>query len=186
MGLEEGVHIRDHLGGRVPIDGSLICCRSAQWSLLPPGSKSIPTSGSSRLTRGKIFRAAANAGAPQAKQIVDRFHLQKNFAESLEKYFSHRKRLLKKLAQQLGGRTPLPAKIPAPKASEQEAERRHAQRVIRHKKIWELFRAGSSKVDSAHIVGVSLQSVYRALEQEQPPCRPHWRSTHHVVDPYMS
>ena len=26
--------------------------------------------------RGKIFRAAANAGAPQAKQIVDRFHLQ--------------------------------------------------------------------------------------------------------------
>ena len=27
--------------------------------------------------RGKIFRAAISAGAPQAKQIVDRFHLQK-------------------------------------------------------------------------------------------------------------
>jgi transposase len=26
--------------------------------------------------RGKSFRAAADAGAPQAKQIVDRFHLQ--------------------------------------------------------------------------------------------------------------
>jgi transposase len=26
--------------------------------------------------RGKIFRAAASAGAPQAKQLVDRFHLQ--------------------------------------------------------------------------------------------------------------
>ena len=80
----------------------------------------------------------------------------------------------------------MPANIPALKASEQEAERRHAQRVSRHKKIWELFRAGSSKVDIAHSVGVSLQSVYRALEQEQPPCRPHWRSTHHVVDPYVS
>ena len=34
--------------------------------------------------RGKIFRAAADAGAPQAKQIVDKFHLQKNFAEALE------------------------------------------------------------------------------------------------------
>src|SRR6266487_1142043 len=31
--------------------------------------------------RGKIFRAAISAGAPQAKQIVDRFHLQKNFAD---------------------------------------------------------------------------------------------------------
>src|SRR6266487_420074 len=136
--------------------------------------------------RGKIFRAAANAGAPQAKQIVDRFHLQKNFAEALEKFFSHRKRLLKKVAQQLGGRTPLPAKIPALKATEQETERCHAQRVIRHKKIWELFRAGSSKVDIAHIVGVSLHSIYRALEQEQPPSRPHWRNPYHLVDPYVS
>jgi transposase len=69
---------------------------------------------------------------------------------------------------------------------EQERERRHTQRVIRHKKIWELFRAGYSKGDIARIVGVSLQSIYRALEQEQPPSRRHWRSTHHVVDPYVS
>ncbi|HYU74034.1 MAG TPA: transposase [Ktedonobacteraceae bacterium] len=37
--------------------------------------------------RGKIFRQAATEGAPQAKQVVDRFHLQKNFAEALEKFF---------------------------------------------------------------------------------------------------
>ncbi len=57
--------------------------------------------------------------------------------------------------------------------------------MARHKKIWELFRAGYSKEDIARIVGVSSHSVYRALEQEQPPSRPHWRSTHHVVDPYV-
>jgi len=136
--------------------------------------------------RGKIFRAAANAGAPQAKQIVDRFHLQKNFAEALEKFFRHRKRLLKKVAQQLGGRTPLPGKIPALKATEQERERHHVQRVTRHKKIWELFRAGYSKGDIARLVGVSLHSIYRALEQEQPPSRPHWRNPYHLVDPYVS
>ena len=33
---------------------------------------------------------------------------------------------------------------------------------------------------------MSPQSIYRTLEQEQPPCRRHWRSTHHVVDPYLS
>jgi transposase len=136
--------------------------------------------------RGKIFRAAISAGAPQAKQIVDRFHLQKNFAEALEKFFRHHKHLLKKVAHQLGGKTPLPPDTPALKATEQERERRHAERVTRHKKIWELFRAGYSKGDIARTSGVSLHSIYRALEQEQPPCRPHWRSTHHVVDPYVS
>ena len=136
--------------------------------------------------RGKIFRAAISAGAPQAKQIGDRFHLQTNFAEALEKFFRHHKRLLKKVARQLGGKTPLPPDTPALKATEQERERRHAERVTRQKKIWELFRAGYSKGDIARIVGVSLHSIYRALEQEQPPCRPHWRSTHHVVDPYVS
>src|SRR6266446_795437 len=45
--------------------------------------------------RGKLFRQAASAGAPQAKHVVDRFHLQKNFAEALEKFFGHHKRLLK-------------------------------------------------------------------------------------------
>jgi transposase len=63
--------------------------------------------------RGKIFRAAISAGAPQAKQIVDRFHLQKNFAEALEKFFRHHKRLLKKVAHQLGGKTSLPPETPA-------------------------------------------------------------------------
>jgi hypothetical protein len=32
-----------------------------------------------------------------------------------------------------------------------------------------LFRAGYSKGDIARLVGVNLQSIYRALEQEQPP-----------------
>ncbi len=136
--------------------------------------------------RGKIFRAAADAGAPQAKQVVDRFHLQKNFAEALEKFFGHHKRLLNAAARKLAGKA-LPApSTPATKLAEQERERRHAQRVARYKRIWKLYRSGGRKEDIARIVGVSLHSTYRALEQEQPPCRPHWRSTHHVVDPYVS
>src|SRR5229473_7035966 len=49
--------------------------------------------------RGKIFREAATLGAPQAKQAVDRFHLQKNFAEALEKSFRKQERALKKATQ---------------------------------------------------------------------------------------
>jgi transposase len=136
--------------------------------------------------RGKIFREAASRGAPQAKQVVDRFHLQKNFAEALEKFFGHHKRVLKKAAQQLAGKTLPSPKTAATRHIEQERKRRYAERVRRHKKIWKLFRAGYRKEDIAQIVGVGSRSVYRALEHEQPPSRHRRHWTHHLVDPYVS
>jgi transposase len=135
--------------------------------------------------RGKIFRAAVDAGAPQAKQVVDRFHLQKNFADALEKFFSHHKQILKKAAQHLAGKSPPPPKTTASRHIEQERRHRYAERVRRHKRIWKLFRAGYRKEEIAQMVGVGSRSVYRALEQEQPPTwhKRHW--THHVVDAYV-
>lgn len=136
--------------------------------------------------RGKIFREAASRGAPQAKQVVDRFHLQKNFAEALEKFFSHHKRVLKKAAQQLTGKTLPPPKTEALRHIEQERKRRYAQRVRRHKKIWKLFRAGYKKEEIAQMVGVGSRSVYRALEHEQAPTRHRRHWTHHLADPYLA
>src|SRR6266699_3583998 len=136
--------------------------------------------------RGMIFREAASRGAPQAKQVVDRFHLQKNFAEALEKFFGHNKRVLKKAAQQLAGKTLASPKTAATRHIEQERKRRYAERVRRHKKIWKLFRAGYRKEDIAQLVGVGSRSVYRALEHEQPPTRHRRHWTHHLVDPYVS
>jgi transposase len=135
--------------------------------------------------RGKIFREAASRGAQEAKQIVDRFHLQKNFAEALEKFLRHHKRLLKKAAQHLAGKAAPPPKSPAMQHIEQEREHRHAERVTRHKKVWKLFRAGYRKEEIAQMVGIGSRSVYRALEHEQPPSRERRHRTHHVVDPYL-
>jgi transposase len=136
--------------------------------------------------RGKIFREAASRGAPQAKQVVDRFHLQKNFAEALEKFFGHHKRVLKKAARQLAGKMLPPPKTAATRHIEQERKRRYAERVRHHKKIWKLFRAGYRKEDIAQMVGVGSRSVYRALEHEQPPTRHRRHWTHHLVDRYVS
>ena len=49
--------------------------------------------------RGNIFREAATEGAQEAKQVVDRYHLQKNFAEALEKFFRKQECVLKKATQ---------------------------------------------------------------------------------------
>src|SRR5205814_10387568 len=39
--------------------------------------------------RGKDFAKAATLGAPQARQVVDRFHLVRNLAEVLQKILAH-------------------------------------------------------------------------------------------------
>jgi hypothetical protein len=136
--------------------------------------------------RGKIFREAATDGASQAKQVVDRFHLQKNFAEALEKFFRKRERVLKKATR---GRTSnaRPAEGPAvPQKVAEQRRARHRQRVRLHKRIWKLYREGYHKEQIAQIVGVSSRSVYRALEQEAPPPPRRRSRSSSIVDPYLS
>jgi transposase len=136
--------------------------------------------------RGKLFREAATLGAPQAKQVVDRFHLQKNFAEALEKFFRKQERLLKKATRGSTGKA-RPAERPAvPEKVAQERRARHRQRVRLHKQIWKLYREGCHKEQIAQIVGVSSRSVYRALEQQAPPPPRRRSRSSSIVDPYLS
>jgi transposase len=136
--------------------------------------------------RSKLFREAATLGAPQAKQVIDRFHLQKNFAEALEKFFRQQERLLKKATRGSTGKA-RPAERPAvPEKVAQERRARHRQRVRLHKRIWKLYREGYHKEQIAQMVGISSRSVYRALEQQaSPPPRRRSRSSS-IIDPYLS
>ena len=135
--------------------------------------------------RGKIFRDAATQGAPQAKQVVDRFHLQKNFAEALEKFFRKQEQALKTATQSSAGKTRSAARAKVPEKIAQERRARHRQRVSVHKQIWKLYRQGYHKEQIAQLLGVSSRRVYRALEQEAaPPPRRRSRSAS-IVDPYL-
>ena len=111
--------------------------------------------------RGKIFREAATLGAPQAKQVVDRFHLQKNFAEALEKFFRQQERALKKAMQRSTGTTRSAERTAVPEKGAQERRARHRQRVSMHKRIWKLYRQGYHKEQIAQLVGVSSLFFHR-------------------------
>lgn len=136
--------------------------------------------------RGKIFREAATEGAPQAKQAVDRFHLQKNFAEALEKFFRKQERALKKATQRSTGKTRSAEETAVPEKVARERRARHRQRVSIHKRIWKLSRQGCHKEQIAQFVGVSSRRVYRALEQETPPPPRRRSRSSSIVDPYLS
>ncbi len=107
--------------------------------------------------RGKIFRAAADAGSPQAKQIVDRFHLQKNFAEALEKFFGHHKRLLNATARKLAGKA-LPSQAAVTRQTKQECGDRHAERVRRHGSHWAKNR-DDAPPGSLHLLPILRQAA---------------------------
>src|SRR5713226_7064841 len=136
--------------------------------------------------RGKIFREAATGGAPQAKQVVDRFHLQKNFAEALEKFFRKQERVLKKATRGSTGKARPAARTAVPEKVAQDRRARHRQRVRLHKRIGKLYREGYHKEQIAQLVGVSSRSVYRALEQEAPPPPRRRSRSSSIVDPYLS
>jgi len=136
--------------------------------------------------RGQIFREAATEGAPQAKQVVDRYHLQKNFAEALEKFFRKQERVLKKATGGRTGKAHPAERLAVPEKVSQERRARHRQRVSLHKRIWKLYREGYHKEQIAQVVGVSSSSVYRALEQETPPPPRRRSRSSSIVDPYLS
>jgi transposase len=92
--------------------------------------------------RGKIFREAATDGAPQAKQVVDRFHLQKNFAQALEKFFRRHTRVLKMAAGQGARKARSATKTVMPPKITPERRARHRQQVSVHQRIWKLYRQG--------------------------------------------
>jgi Transposase len=136
--------------------------------------------------RGKLFREAATLGAPQAKEALDRFHLQKNFAEALEKFFRKQERALKTATQRSAGKTRSAARMEVPEKIAQERRARHRQQVRLHKRIWKLYRQGCHKEQIAQLVGVSSRKVYRALEQETPPPTLRRSRSSSIVDPYLS
>jgi transposase len=136
--------------------------------------------------RGKLFREAATDGAPQAQQVVDRFHLQKNFAEALEKFLHHKTRLLKAGARSVAGKAcPAPRRA-VPKIGEQERRARHRHRVAVHERVWRLYREGYHKEHIAQRIGISSQSVYRILKQEAPPSPRRRSRSRSIIDPYLS
>jgi transposase len=118
--------------------------------------------------------------------VVDRFHLQKNFAEALEKFLRQHTRVLETAARRSTGKARPVVKRAAPLKTEQERRHRHRQRVSIHKRIWKLYREGYHKEQIAQLVGVSSSSVYRALEQEAPPPPRRRSRSHSIIDPYLS
>jgi transposase len=146
----------------------------AHWLRMHPGVTIIARD------RMKAYMDGARAGAPQATQVADRFHLLQNLAEALDQVFSAQGPALKAVSTALSrtpvvqpdGQTavPVPPSLPTPQAQTQAARRR-SRRLATYEQVWSLYRQGWSNRAIAQQLGMGRMTVVRYLQAPTFPER---------------
>jgi len=160
---------------RVPVD--LLPNREAEtlkkWLIAHPGVEIISRD------RGGAYAEGASLGAPQARQVADRFHLLVNLSETLEDFFLNKRTALKEAVHD-------PESLPPPleeqrparlwhkgitKKQEEKSLQLHQERVERYHKVHDLHSKKADVADIARELGMARRTVYHYLKMEQPPER---------------
>ena len=143
--------------------------------------------------RSKTYKSAITAGAPDAIQVADRFHLLKNLEAVLEKVFSSGSQAIKtaeytllksKMAEhQETESISLPADPPIDPNS-RKAENR-ARRLANYEQIHSLRQQGYKIKDIAHHLGMGKRTVQTYLAADTfPEYKSHTRSRRSGLDLY--
>lgn len=160
---------------RVPVD--LLPDREsetfAKWLLEHPGVEIISRD------RGGDYARGGKQGAPNAKQVADRWHLLKNLSESMQSFFLRKQPQLKAAAQPQKAPSAsseetvseLPWYTGQSKSQEEKSQQYHQERVERYHKIQELASKQVDVTSIAQQMGLSRQGVYNYLRMKQPPER---------------
>ena len=125
--------------------------------------------------RGKDFTKAATLGAPQAQQVVDRFHVVKNLAEVLREILGHCRAEIRQgevrvaRLEKTGEERPLPTgatwqqRTPAQVKKAHQA--RQASRDDRYEQMTTLRAQGVTQREVAKRMGMSERAVRNWLKQ---------------------
>ncbi len=151
--------------------------------------------------RSHVYAQGIAEGAPEAKQVADRWHLLHNLALALEDFLLQKRPALKKAAVPEEMETTIEdgaetdASAPGPMSpnrprlwyarQEEAAKRRHERLVEQWKEIWRLYIAGMELREISRTLGVSVRTVYRYKDLAEPPPRPAYKRRASVVDPYV-
>ncbi len=124
--------------------------------------------------RAPAYAEAAAKGAPQARQIADRFHLLKNLVDAVERVVSRHPQELRKAARETSEELSLQVAEPSsPEPSTHRLngvrEQRRQLRIARYEEIRKLCHSGMSQREVAKRLGISRQTVRKFAVSEQFP-----------------
>jgi transposase len=134
--------------------------------------------------RAGLYAEAAREGAPQAKQVADRFHLLQNFRETVERQLGGYEAPIRDTGINVSGNqaaSPLPVRSDCPSdAVTQKRLIRRGRQAVRQQlfgKIRALFEGGSSVGEIAHKLGLGRRRVERWVRRIDLPDRNTMAST---------
>ncbi|MFL5693708.1 MAG: ISL3 family transposase, partial [Ktedonobacteraceae bacterium] len=149
----------------------------AQWLRQHPGVEIISRD------RSKDYQRGATDGAPQAQQVIDRWHLLKNLREAIERFLSHTQ--LPEEASEDAGL----ANSPRQKRTSGERVRSEGSRQRRlalYQQIQELYRQGGTILGIARQLHIGHRRVRKFVRS---PSFPEWGKPAHTssaIDPYRA
>jgi len=143
----------------------------AAWLKKHPSIEVVSRDGSSE------YASAIKKGAPQARQVSDRWHLVKNLAACVSV------QLARTLAQLRRAEERRPAQTPA---IQQAQQARQAERVARYEHILELQRQGMKSGEMARALGMSQRTLQRWIATGTIPYARRKRPRARLIDPYKS
>jgi transposase len=151
--------------------------------------------------RRALYAEGIRRGAPQAVQVVDRFHLVKNLREAVEAFLHNQRAALQVAAARTAQALTLVAG-PGPVTSmyrgrhqcahvqqqrrEGEQQQRHAAWVTTYEAIHTLRAQGMPVATIAQQLGISRPTVYAYLRRATPPSPRSPQRSGQVLRPYMS
>ncbi len=150
--------------------------------------------------RGVMYIDGATRGAPEALQVVDRWHMAKNLGEALERLFVRKHDVLAAMARELAlveaprrastADPPPQVSIEALPAARSQRDRadsadRRARRLARFMTVRNLSAQGAGQMAIAKMVGLSHHTVKRYLQATAFPERAPRTPRHgDLLDPY--
>lgn len=151
--------------------------------------------------RSGLYADGIRRGAPQAVQVVDRFHLVKNLREAVEAFLHDQRPALQVAAAHtaqaltqvagLGPVTPMyrgrhQCSHVQQQRREAEQQQRHAAWVTTYEAIHTLHTQGTPVTTIAQQLGLSRPTVYAYLRRTTPPSPRSPQRSGQVVRPYMA
>src|SRR5438876_7453815 len=167
--------------------GTLICDLERSWpiDLLPDRSaetveawlKKHPSIDVVSRDGPSEYASAIRKGAPQARQVSDRWHLVKNLAACVSV------QVARTLAQLRRAEERRPAQT---QAVQQAQQARQAERTARYEHILELQKQGVKSGEIARILGMSQRTIQRWIATGTIPYSRRKRPRASLIDPYKS